>query len=350
MNRFLIYTSNPTVMPKGMDDVLKFAEESHKYYFAKVKPGSRLANVGKGDHIISSKGNNLYVIEALQSADTKLIESYERKGLKRMNIKDVDKVQIVAFAQWCKTAHGIAASLAKEASSVKSSNSSKTMGNSIKNLKTRLMEMFTPAETSDVRSTFDGNVCVKTKSGWVAITDAGLVSYPDEMTIDLLPAYIFSKPVSQLAAGDILCVEDTYCKVKSYDAATGKIKAVTYTGSGKTVFPIKDALFNQTNVRVVVTLGAANNLFGGAAGGFNPAMLAFLKDGDSKSDLLPLLLMGQANGGNAAGGFNPWMLALLKGEGGCDSLKDIMMMQAFAGGANPFAGLFGAAPAAPAAE
>jgi hypothetical protein len=353
MNKYLIYTSNPDVMPKGMDDVLKFAESAHKYYFAKVKAGSRLANVGKGDHIISSKGNNLYVIEALKTADTKLIESYERRGMKRMNIKDADKVQIVAFASWCKTAHGIAASIAAKEASGKTSKTTKNMKNSLTSIASRIKEMYTPQEVDDVRIAQDGNLCVETAKGWVTIgADGKLRAYPEELTFGGLPVFAISKPVAQLQAGDVISLDNSYAKVISYNAETGTIKAKSYTGSKKTVYTIEDVVFGQSTIKVLVNL--AGNQF---AGGINPMMLSLLNkkengEGGLKS-LLPLILMGQNGGAN---GINPMMLALLSDDGDT-SLKDILMMQAFAGnnGANPFAGLFsgfGAAPqaAAPAAE
>jgi hypothetical protein len=192
-----------------MDDVLKYADDAHKFYFAKVKSGSKLANVGRGDHIISSKGNNLYVIEALHTADTKLIESYERKGMKRMNIKDAEKVQIVPFGSWCKTAHGIAASLANEVSGKTTSKNSSNMKSSLKGITSRLKEMYTPTEVEDVRIAQDGNLCVETPKGWVTIgADGKLRAYPVELTIGSFPVFAISKPAAQLQAGDIIALDN----------------------------------------------------------------------------------------------------------------------------------------------
>lgn len=349
MNKYLIYTSNPDVMPKGMDDVLKYADGAHKFYFAKVKAGSKLANVGRGDHIISAKGNNLYVIEALHTADTKLIESYERKGMKRMNIKDSEKVQIVPFAGWCKTAHGIAATLAKEESGKTTSKTKSNMKNSLKGIASRLKEMYTPTEVEDVRIAQDGNICVETAKGWVTIgADGKLRAYPEELTIGNFPIFAISKPADQLQPGDVIALDNSYAKVLSYNAETATIKAKSYTGSKKTIYAIEDVLFGQSTVKVLANL--AGN-FGN--GGINPMMLALLNKGEGKGfkDLLPLIMMTQGQNGGAAG-FNPMMLALLGDEDEGSSLKDILMMQAFTGngGANPFAGLFNfGAAAAPAA-
>lgn len=84
--------------------------------------------------------------------------------------------------------------------------------------------------------------------------------------------------------------------------------------------------------------------------GFNPLALLLMSDkgGSKKDSLLPLLLMGQGGQGGAAGlqGMLPFLM--LSDKGGDSGLKDILMMQAFAGqgGSNPFANLFGT-PAAP---
>lgn len=354
MNKYLIYTSNPDVLPKGMDDVLKYADGAHKFYFARVK-GGKLANVGRGDHIISAKGNNLYVIEALHTADTKLIESYERKGMKKMNIKDVDNAQIVPFASWCKTAHGIAATLAKEASGKTTTKTSSNMKNSLTGFASRLKEMYTPTEVDDVRIAQDGNICVETDKGWVTIgADGKLRAYPVELTIGNIPMFTINKPAANLQAGDIIALGNGYAKVLSYNAETGTIKAKAFSGSKKTIYTVEDVLFGQTSVKVLVNLCS-----GFGQGGINPMMLALLNKGEGKSlkDILPIMMMTQGQGANN-GGFNPMLLALLGDEGDSTSLKDILMMQAFAGngGANPFAGLFnfgfnaapaGAAEAAP---
>lgn len=341
MNKYLIYTSNPDVMPKGMDDILKFAEEAHKYYFAKVK-SSNLANVGKGDHIISSKGNNLYIIEALTTADTKLIESYERRGMKRMNIKDAEKVQIVPFAKWCKYAHGIAATISAELSG-KSTNktSSKMNKNSLSSLTSRLKEMYTPSEVSDVRIAQDGNICVETSKGWVTIgADGKLRAFPEEFTIGNFPMFAVCKPVSQIQPGDVLVLENSYAKVISYVAETGTIKAKSFSGSKKTLYTVEDVVFGQSTVKVLVNPAAS--LFGN--GGINPMMLAFMnkKDGGNGfKDLLPFLMMN--NGGAFGGsnnGFNPMMFALMKD--GDSSFEDLLLFMSMSnqGGSNPFAGLF----------
>lgn len=204
-----------------------------------------------------------------------------------------------------------------------------------------------PSEAKDVRIATDGNICVATTQGYVAIDKNNcLTSYPEELTLDL-PVFVISKPKDQLQVGDVIALERSYAKVTKIEG--DKITAIGYTGAGKTVHTIKDFIFNQTMVRVVISLA------GNVGGQMNPMLLLALSDKDDKNSMLPLLMMNQ-NGG--ALGMNPMMLMLLSGKGGDFDVKDMLMMSALGGNANPFGGLFGApaaqaapvAPEAPAAE
>ena len=158
-----------------------------------------------------------------------------------------------------------------------------------------------------------------------------LTSYPEELTIDL-PVYIISKPKEQLAVGDVIALERSYAKVTKISG--GKITAISYTGSGKTIHTIKDFLFNQTMVRVVVSLA------GNVGGQINPMLLLALSNKDDKDALLPLLMMNQ-NGG--ALGMNPMMLMMLTDKGEGTSMKDMLLLSAMSGG-NMFGGMFGQVP------
>lgn len=349
MNRFLIYTSNLDVMPKTVNDVEKFAKSKRKFYIANVELSKTLRDVKAGDNVFTKKGNSLYILRVLENSldnltadEANYVDDLTRNyGLKRMNITSVAK--IVKFETWCKSA----TTLLTSGCGTETGKTNKTMGNSIKNISARLKDMYSFNEVNDVRCTLNGDVCVNTKNGWVAQTAEGLVSYPDEYVIEGIPAFVTSKPAAQLAEGDIIVVDGGYAKVKSYDAEAKKIKAVSYTGSGKTVYTVKDILFNQTMVRVVVTFNS--QFFNNAGGGMNPLALALLNKKGGDDSILPLLLAGGMNGGAAAGGINPLMLAFLNKKGGDDSLSDILMMSAMAGGQNPLAGLFGGTPVAPAA-
>ena len=337
MNKFLVYTSNLPEMPKYKRDVIAFAKETPKFYISSVELNSCLQDVKAGDQIFTKKGNQLYVIRAIQEGldnlsneDQEYLEELKREyALRNVNITSV--AQVVKFETWCKSAKPI---INKE--------NSKTMNNSIKGMSARIKEMFMPVEAKGIRISTNGELAVETEKGYVAINAANeLVSYPQELTLDL-PVYIVSKPKEQLVVGDVIATERSYAKVTKIEG--DKIVATSYTGTGKIIHTIKDFLFNQTMVRVVVSMS------GIAGGQINPMMLlAMSEDKGSKDSLLPFLMMSQ-QGGNL--GMNPMMAyALLGKEGGESSIKDIMMMSMMAGG-NGFGNLFGApqAPAAPATK
>lgn len=338
MVKFVIYTSNLPFMPKSMDEVIEFAKEQNKFRIASVELNPCLADIKAGDNIITKKGNSIYVLKAIEeSLDNLSPETQEyldtlarEYGLKKVGITSVDT--IIKFETWCKTAKPI----------INPKNVKKEMTkNSIKGFADRLKSMFMPVEAKDVRIATDGNICVATAQGYVSI-DANnkLTSYPTELTLDL-PVFIVSKPKEQLTVGDVIATERGYAKVVKIDG--DKITAIGYTGSNKTIHTIKDFLFNQTMIRVVVSLA------GNVGGQINPMLLLALSDKEDKNALLPLLMMNQ-NGG--AVGMNPMMLMMLSGKGGDFDVKDMLMMSAFSGNANPFGNLFGnqlakAAPAEP---
>lgn len=345
MNKFLIYTSNLGFTPKNLEEIVKFAKAHAKFYIANVELNAHLANVKAGDNIITKKGNSLYIIKALSDSlenlsqeDRDYLDTLTREyNLKKCNITSV--ANTIKFGTWCKTASPLV-------NNNPTNNTEKKMkSNSLKNLGSRIESMFMPVKATDVRIATDGNICVETANGFVAIdANNNLASYPEEFTL-ALPVYIMSKPKEQLAVGDIIATDRSYAKVTKIDG--DKLSAISYTGTGRCIHLIKDILFNQTMVRVVVSM--AGNLGGGT---FNPIMLALLsKEGgdDKMSSLLPLMMMSQQNG---AVSMNPMMMAFALGDGKDSSLKDLMLMSAFTGGANPFANMF-AAPAqaqAPAAE
>lgn len=331
MVKFVIYTSNLPFMPKSMDEVIEFAKEQNKFRIASVELNPCLADIKAGDNIITKKGNSIYVLKAIEeSLDNLSPETQEyldtlarEYGLKKVGITSVDT--IIKFQTWCKTAKPI----------INPKNVKKEMTkNSIKGFADRLKSMFMPVEAKDVRIATDGNICVATAQGYVSI-DANnkLTSYPTELTLDL-PVFIVSKPKEQLTVGDVIATERGYAKVVKIDG--DKITAIGYTGSNKTIHTIKDFLFNQTMIRVVVSLA------GNVGGQINPMLLLALSDKEDKNSLLPLMMMNQ-NGG--AVGMNPMMLMMLSGKGGDFDVKDMLMMSAFSGNANPFGNLFGNQPA-----
>lgn len=321
-NKIIVYTSNLRTSPRNMADVIEFAKTEPKFYIASVALSQSLADVKAGDLVITKKGNSAYILRAfteelenLSFEDRTYLEKIKREyGAKNVNITGVS--QIVRFETWCKSAKPL---ITETNNNVKATN----MKNSIKGFGERLREMYTPKEVSDVRISLNGELCVATDSGYVTIDKNNeLISYPEEMTISGLPVFVMSKPATQLTAGDVIATGRGYAKVTKIDGQ--KITAIGYTGAGKTIHTIKDFLFNQTMVRVVVSLaGNLENMFGGGQN-INPLLLMAMADDKKSSNLLPLMLMNQAGG---AVGMNPMMLALLSDKGGDGfDMKDLLLM------------------------
>lgn len=338
MNKFLIYTSNLPMMPRNMEEVISFAKDTPKFYIANVELNPYLANVKAGDKILTKKGNNIYVIKALQESlenlseeDREYLDGLTREyGLKKVNITSVN--QITRFEDWCKSAKPLI-----KASTNNKSNKMEKSKNSVKGMLGRLEEMFMPTRVNDVRLVMTtGEICVETANGYVAIdSNNRLNSYPKELTVDF-PVYVINKPKDQVAPNDVIATDRGYAKVTKVEG--DKINAISYTGACRKIRTINDVLFNQSMVKVVVSLSGNMN------GQINPLMLALLnkEEGKSFDSLLPILMMSQQGG---AVGMNPMMAMMLaKGGEGDDSLKDLLMMSAFSGNnllGNMFGGAFG---------
>lgn len=335
MNRVIIYTSNPNFNPSNLEQLIDFAKGTPKFYIAECGLNDYLANVKVGDHLVTKKGNNIYVlntfdtpVDQLTGADAEYVDELTRKyNLKKCNITSV--ANRIKFETWCREARPLLNKQENACTNKYNKIEKVEMKNSFKNLGERLKAQFLPQEVSDVRIAMDGNICVETAEGYVAIdNNFRLVSYPTEMVIDV-PAFTIAKPFDQLKVGDVIVRSKSYGKIKSIK--DGKVTVVGYTGAGSYVYPIKDFLLGQASIRVVVSFT------GTVDGQINPMML-FALSGDTKGDnLLPLLMLGQ-NGGTIAQ--NPMMLALLAGKDGNLDLKDIMMYSMLGGGQNPFANMF----------
>lgn len=334
MNRVIIYTSNPNFKPVSLEQVIAYAKGTPKFYIAECGLNAYLADVEVGDHLVTKKGNDIYVlktfdvpVDQLCGEDAKYVDDLTRNyGLKKCNITSV--ANRIKFGTWCKTARPLL-------NTTENKQNKSEMKNSFKNLGERLKAQFYPEKAEGVRIAMDGNICVETPEGYVAIdNDFRLISYPCEAVIDV-PAYTVAKPFDQVKEGDVILRAKSYAKVRKIK--DGQISVVGYTGNGSRVFPIKDFLLGQATVRVVVSFT------GTVDGQINPLMLVALSEDKKSNSLLPLLMMNQ-NGGALTQ--NPMMLALLAGDGDFD-LKDIMMYSMLGGGQNPFAGLF-APQAAPA--
>lgn len=310
MIKSILYTSNPNFVPTTLDQVSNFAEENSKFLTCFAKEGSELYSVEEGAHILSSKGNHIYVLET----------GDDYSWAKKSNIVGIAQID---YPFGCK----------------KPLATTGVTKNTIAGFSDRLKETFMPTEAKDVRVSMDGNICVATTQGYVAIDAQNhLTAYPEELTLKL-PVFIMSKPKENLAIGDIIALDRSYAKITSIKGE--KINAISYTGAGKIIRTIKDFLFNQTMVRVVVSLT------GNMGGQMNPMMLLALADkkDDSLSSMLPLMMMNQ-QGGAVAG--NPMMFALLAGKDGL-STKEMLMMSMM-GGNNPFGNMFGAQAVAPEKE
>ena len=290
MSKTILFTKNPNFVPTSLEQVSNFADENNKFYVCYTDDNAKAASLEVGAHVLTGKGNHIYVLEVEDGTTT-----YD--FAKNTNITRIVSVDY-PFADYQPVKK------AKKATS-------------IKGMSDRIKEMFMPTEAEGVRIATDGNICVATAQGYVTIDkDNNLISYPEELTLNL-PVFIISKPKEQLAVGDVIALEKSYAKVTKING--GKITAISYTGAGRIIHTIKDFLFNNTMVRVVVSL--AGNL----GNNMNPMfLLAMSKDKDSKS-LLPLLMMSQNNG---AMNMNPLALMAFAGDGDFD-VKDMLMMSAF---------------------
>ena len=303
MIKSILYTSNPNFVPTTLEQVANFAEENGKFLTCFAKEGSELYSVEEGAHILSSKGNHIYILET----------GDDYSWAKKSNIVGIAQVDYPFGGEkpLVNTTTGVTK-------------------NTIAGFSDRLKETFMPTEAKDVRISMDGNICVATTQGYVAIDAQNhLTAYPEELTLKL-PVFIMSKPKENLVVGDIIALDRNYAKITSIKGE--KINAISYTGAGKIIRTVKDFLFNQTMVRVVVSLT------GNMGDQMNPMMLMALADkkDDSLSSMLPLMMMNQ-QGGAVAG--NPMMFALLAGKDGL-STKDMLMMSMM-GGNNPFGNMFG---------
>lgn len=295
MVKTILYTSNPDFVPVNLDQVEQFANETGKYYTCYANKGTQVGDLKRGAHVVTTKGNNVYVLE--------VGDNTEFSFAKKCNITGIVSVEY----PFC------------DDKPILNQQSVKTMPkNSIKGISSRIKEMFMPSEAKDIRITTDGDICVATPQGYVAIDKNNcLTSYPEELTLDL-PVFIISKPKEQLALNDIIATNGGYVKVTRIN--DNKISGIKYTGSGTTIHTIKDYLMNQTMVRVVVSL--AGNL----GGQMNPMLLFALSDKEDKDSLLPLLLMNQ-NGSSLK--MNPMMLLMANKD---LSTKDILLLSAMNGG------------------
>jgi len=404
-NKILIYTSNPDRTPSSMADVVKFAEEKSKYRLANVELSSitALRNAKTGDRLFTKKGNTIYILRAfdkrledLSAEDKAYVAACNRKGMKEVGITAVASAH--RYEEWCRSATGkevISAVCGAKVNDRLTTEKDKGMKKSFKEIFLgKIKSQFLPTKVEGARLTYSGEVAVINPKGdgYVTVSaDGELTEYPEIMVFEGLPVYAISRPVADVAPGDVIEKDGKFYRVVS--KAGHKLTTISYNGTGRTVHSIKDALLGTSNINVVVSLLGSNAnginplmlayimgnedggefdlknfimaqcLAGGAvAGGVapgllnNPAMFLLLAD-KKGGDIDPLmfLLMGNngAFGANAAGGINPLMLLAMSGkEGGKnDMIETLALCSAFGGNAGGFnlGNLFGgAAVAAPA--
>ena len=310
----IIYAVKVNEVFNTFAELCGWLNESDLYRVSSIEHLPKLANVQPGDIITTKKGNKLYVINTYKDLnDPMLMDFCYHHDVKESKILSV--VNVNPRSSWDKSyaAEGKASPV-----------STVSMADKIKS-------MFMPTNVDNIAISVNGDICVATKDGYVAINSNNeLVSYPSELVLADMPAYVISKPVDQVVAGDIIQVKNSYVKVVSRNGV--KLTTISYTGSGKTVHTIKDIVLNQNLVRVVMTLtGSVDNQI-------NPMMFMMLAKDSGSDNLLPLMMMNQQNGSLAT---NPMLMALAMGDGGFDS-KTLLMMSMM-GGSNPFSNLFNTA-------
>lgn len=172
------------------------------------------------------------------------------------------------------------------------------------------------AVRSEPKNPFSGYVAYDAKTN--TITDV-----QDLVITSDVPAFKLPVTPDQVKAGDIVLNDGKY----QYVVETNDDYVTTVCPSAKargSVLPVRNMFLNKSFYVVVKTLDVAQQ------GGFNPALLLAMGDGD-KSKLLPFLLMSGGIGQAQAGQIDPMTMMLLS-DGADDILPFILMQQ---GGVTP---------------
>lgn len=196
----------------------------------------------------------------------------------------------------------------------------------------KFKSMFLPEKETDVRMSLEGTLCVNTgNNGWIGIKKGELISYPEEMTIEV-PVYSINKPQNKVQAGDIIkSGRYSYAQVLEVKD-NGQLRVLSYSGYTQNKKEIKDFVMGQSMVRVVINMFNFDN----NDGGFNPMMLALAGDGDIDAKTLMLMQMMPGTKGTMQG-MNPMMFLLLdKENNGSDMLSTMCLMQMMQSDNNPF--------------
>lgn len=262
MFKTILFTSNPNFVPMNLDEIYEFAQDNDKLYTCFAGEGTELYEVEKGAHILTTKGNNVYILGT----------GSNYPHAKKQNITGIVSIDY-------------------------------PFGNK-KNCD--IVNSFTPVEANGVRLSYNGEVCVAAPNGYIAITkDNTLVSYPNNTTIEV-PMFIIPKAKEDVNVGDIIYNNGDYLKVLEING--DEIKVLSYFGTSATIRPIKDYLFDQSMLHVLMT----------PSGKLDTTMLMALA-GKSSDSMLTYMLMSQKK-------VNPMMLMLLSGK---KDIKDLLLLSMF---------------------
>lgn len=228
----------------------------------------------------------------------------------------------------------------------------KTMkkNNMISTMMEKFKSLYFPQIDKNLKITMDGQIAVTTKDGYVSIVNGELTSYVKEMVLDIPGLFTISKPFTQIKEGDIVKHNGSYVKVlnivytKTKTPTIKSLNCISYTGSGRSVFGVKDFLLGQATIPVVVNImsGLEGN------GSINPMMMMMLntEENENESSLMETLMMMsmmQSMGNNNTGVNpmanmfnNPMMMMMFmdKKEGFSNMFETMMMMQMMSGGMN----------------
>ncbi|RJE47714.1 hypothetical protein A7K50_03440 [Dehalobacter sp. MCB1] len=193
----------------------------------------------------------------------------------------------------------------------------------------KLMGEFGIITNGEVAITFDGKVVIRRNADEFVRYDAEKDVIENHMSLVFAEAskFMFILPVADVAEGDVIKVKGDYFQILTVKD-NGSLSAVNINKG------TKSTICKETNAFGFNFYYKVTSLFNNAAtdGAFNPMMLMAM-DGN-KDDLLPLMLMSGAGGKDFAS--NPLLMMSILGDGlgGKSDIKDLLMLQAFSGGAS----------------
>ena len=192
---------------------------------------------------------------------------------------------------------------------------------------------FGKCEKGNYALTIEGGVAIRRNDSDYACLKDGVLINIETLKIDLEAFYYLPVSPAQLAVGDVVVIGKGVGFVQAVNGNDISVYDVN-NEAVSTIKPIQHFLMPTPFVTKVVNLMSQ-----AAGGGMNPLMFLMLAEkgnGGNMDKLLPLMLMGQMQGGAAApGGMNPLLMALVMGKGDGDLSKMLplmMLMQGQQGG------------------